>query len=153
MASTNTALESLRELTRGVFPTQLARAGIEPALRSFLARSGLASALHVDPAAAGRRFSARAEAAVYFGAAEVARAVPGLSSIELSIAEGDLVLRVSGGGRAAVDLQAIVDRVEAAGGSLSYHAQDVLELRIPVGAGESAYALLGGGGAGGGPGR
>ena len=85
VASTNTALEALRELTRGVFPTQLARAGIEPALRSFLARSGLASTLQVDPSAAERRFSARAEAAVYFGAAEVARSVPGLSSIELSV--------------------------------------------------------------------
>ena len=66
VASTNTALEALRELTRGVFPTQLARAGLEPALRSFLARSGLARPCTVDQSAAGRRFSARVEAAVYF---------------------------------------------------------------------------------------
>ena len=45
VAATNDALESLRELTRGVFPTQLARSGVEPALRSLLARNGLASAL------------------------------------------------------------------------------------------------------------
>ena len=38
MADTNAALEALRELTRGVFPTQLARAGLVPALRSLLAR-------------------------------------------------------------------------------------------------------------------
>jgi hypothetical protein len=144
VVSTNTALEALRELTRGVFPTQLARAGIEPALRSFLARSGLASTLQVDQSAAERRFSARAEAAVYFGVAEVARSVPGLSSIELSVVAEELVLRISGGAQAAVDLEAIVDRVEAAGGSLSA-AVDVLELRIPVGADESAYASLGSG--------
>ena len=47
VAATNDALESLRELTRGVFPTQLARSGVEPALRSLLARNGLASALQV----------------------------------------------------------------------------------------------------------
>ena len=39
LAGVNTSLESLRELTRGVFPTQLARAGVEPALRSFLRRA------------------------------------------------------------------------------------------------------------------
>ena len=73
MAATNDALESLRELTRGVFPTQLARSGVEPALRSLLARNGLASALHVDASAAGRRFSPRVEAAVYFCCAEASR--------------------------------------------------------------------------------
>jgi GAF domain-containing protein len=144
VASTNTALEALRGLTRGVFPTQLARAGIEPALRSFLARSGLASTLHVDPSAAERRFSARAEAAVYFGAAEVARSVPGLSSIGLAVIGEDLVLTISCGTQDAIDLEAIVDRVDAAGGSLSA-ADDVLELRIPVGTDESAYASLGSG--------
>ena len=53
VSSTNTALESLRELTRGVFPTQLAKAGLEPALRSLLGRGGSSPRLSVDPSAAG----------------------------------------------------------------------------------------------------
>ena len=46
---TNTALESLRELTRGVFPTQLARTGLEPALRSCLSRSRAGCRAAGDP--------------------------------------------------------------------------------------------------------
>ncbi len=56
ISDTNTALESLRELTRGVFPTQLGRSGVEAALRSMLARSSPGTTLHVDAAVAGRRF-------------------------------------------------------------------------------------------------
>ena len=117
VAGTNSALESLRELTRGVFPTQLARSGIEPALRSYLARSGLAHTLLVDPSAAASRFSARVEAAVYFCAAEAARTAPRLSAIELSRVEADLVLRICGVAAGGVDAEAIGDRVEAVGGS------------------------------------
>ena len=39
VADTNTALESLRDLSRGVFPAQLARVGLVPTLRSMLART------------------------------------------------------------------------------------------------------------------
>lgn len=143
VAGTNAALESLRELTRGVFPTQLARSGIEPALRSLLARSGQRVTLRVDAsAAAGRRFSARVEATVYFCCAEAARAVPDLTSVELSVADQDLRLRIRPVPGTAVDLRAIVDRVAAVGGSLSV-ADDVLTLDIPVGADHPTYALLG----------
>ena len=96
VAATNDALESLRELTRGVFPTQLARSGVEPALRSLLARNGLASALRVDASAAGQRFSPRVEAAVYFCCAEASRSASNLASLELSVTADDLVLEVAG---------------------------------------------------------
>ena len=118
VTSTNTALESLRELTRGVFPTQLAKAGLEPALRSLLGRSGSAPRLSVDPSAAGQRFSARVEAAVYFCCAEAARTDPGPAAVELSRDEDRLVLRVLGDAADPADRQAMVDRVAAAGGSL-----------------------------------
>ena len=129
--STNTALESLRALTHGVYPTQLARAGVEPALRSLLARSGLASTLYIDPSMAGKRFTARVEAAVYFCCAEAARAAPNLSSIELSIAGDALVLRVLGVARDDLDLQPIVDRVEAVDGTVTTEP-GLLALTIPV---------------------
>ncbi|MCW2767491.1 MAG: hypothetical protein JWO11_3450 [Nocardioides sp.] len=133
VTDTNAALESLRDLTRGVFPNQLARNGLEPALRSFLARSGLGSTLNVAPSASGQRFSPRVEAAVYFCCTEAARAASGPTSIRLSTADQDLRLRVIDVRRADIDLRAITDRAEAVGGSLSVHDR-VLTLTLPVGA-------------------
>lgn len=132
LTSTNIALESLRELTRGIFPTQLARAGLEPALRSLAARSPSVVTVEVDPALAGRRFSSRVEAAAYFCCAEAAGAR--LSSIELSLAGPDLLLLDIGlgdsdgngnGNGTDLVLQPLLDRVEAAGGTLQIEARMV----------------------------
>jgi hypothetical protein len=127
---TNAALESLRELTRGVFPTQLGRAGVEPAVRSFLARTGSSSALHVDASAVGRRFSPRVEAAVYFCCVEAAGTGSRVSSILLRVDGPSLLLRIEGASD-DVDRQAVVDRVEAVGGSFSA-GPDLLMLSIPA---------------------
>jgi hypothetical protein len=131
VAATNDALESLRELTRGVFPTQLSRSGVEPALRSLLAGNGSASTLHVDASVSGRRFSPRVEAAVYFCCAEAARSASSLSSLELSVTGDDLVLEVAGVSAGEVDLQAIGDRVGAVAGSVTTEPA-LITLMIPV---------------------
>ena len=131
VTETNLSLESLRELTRGVFPTQLARSGIGPALRSHLSRTGGSSSLAIDASAADRRFSARAEAAVYFVVVEAVQAGAAQSRIALALADDELVLEVAGAGRDDVDLAAIVDRVEAAGGSIGEDAESLM-VRIPV---------------------
>jgi hypothetical protein len=139
---TNQALEALRELTRGVFPTQLSRAGLAPSLRSLASRSGRPGLLAVDPNLAGRRFSARVEAAVYFCCVEAIRADDGGTHIELLADGSDLLLQLGCVGRDALDLQAISDRVEAVGGTLSAMegtaradggtgSSRSLELRIP----------------------
>ena len=80
---------------------------------------GLASTLHVDASAAGRRFSPRVEAAVYFCCVEASRSASDLASLELSVTDDDLVLEVTGVSAGSVDLQAIGDRVEAVGGSVT----------------------------------
>lgn len=140
ITGTNQALESLRELTRGLFPSQLARSGLEPALRSLLGRRGLAAALRAD-GLAGRRFSSRVEAALYFCCAEASGAGSGVTSIELALSKEDLVvLRITGVRAERVDLAAITDRVEAAGGTLVL-AEDGLTLSITVDP-EPASALL-----------
>ena len=148
---TNSALESLRELTRGVFPTQLTRAGVEPALRSLLARAAPGAILSVDAAASGRRFSPRVETTVYFCCARTARSSP--SSVELSIQGTELVVHVRGVTGSEVDVQSVVDRVEAVGGSLIAEPASVT-LRIPLGPDElaagssvasSVHAVSGGG--------
>jgi hypothetical protein len=133
VARTHSALEALREVSRGVFPTQLARAGIEPALRSHLARNGRgATTLDVDASASGRRFSSRVEAAVYFCCVEAAAALADRWSIRLSVTGPTLVLRVDGVEFEENDLQGIVDRVEAVQGVLETDGE-VLVVRIPVG--------------------
>ena len=142
MDGTNTALEALRDLTRGVFPTQLARSGIEPALRSFLGRSGCPAHLLVEPSVAGERFAPRVEAAVYFCCVEAVRTAPEVTVIELALDRDRLRQRVHG--VAGLDLQAVADRVEAVGGTLAL-ADDVLEVTIPVGPASAPSALVGGG--------
>jgi hypothetical protein len=139
---TNTAVETLRDLTRGLFPTQLTRSGFEPALRSFLARGGQAGALQVDPLVAGRRFAAPAEAAAYSCSVGAAREFAELSAIELSLREDELVVHLRGTRREG-DLQAILDRAEAAGGTVGVGPGELV-LRIPTGSGRVTPALVDG---------
>jgi signal transduction histidine kinase len=131
---TTTALESLRELTRGVFPTQLARSGLAHALSSHLARNGLAAALQVEPSA-DRRFPARVEAAIYYCCVEALRSGSPIDRVNLRIVGEELLLEIHGVARGGVDVQAIVDRVEAVGGSLAEvpAAVNLLSVSIPVG--------------------
>ena len=60
------ALESLRELTRGIYPTMLTRSGFGPALTSYASRLQRPGALRLDPAVATSRYAERVEAAAYF---------------------------------------------------------------------------------------
>jgi hypothetical protein len=126
----NAALASLRELTRGVFPTQLARTGLEPTLRSFLSSAGRSATLQVDPSASGKRFAARIEAAVYFCSTEAVGA--GGRSVNLAVTDNALIHTVAGVTRTSLDLRAISDRVAAVGGVVGAE-DDVLMLSIPLG--------------------
>ncbi len=140
---TNTALESLRELTRGVFPTQLARTGLEPALRSCLSRSGLGATLQVAPDAAGQRYSSRVEAAVYFCCSETVHALSERSSVSLAVDGATLLLRITGVNVERMDLLAIRDRIAAVDGSLTMDA-DGMTVVIPVASSEVVAAVAGG---------
>jgi hypothetical protein len=133
-----TALDTLREVSHGVFPTQLARAGIGPALTSLLAKSDPTVALQMDDSVGDRRFGARAEAAAYFCCIE---AVPDCSAsgrVVVAVDDADLVVHIHGIVGTAMDLEAVSDRVEALAGSLRMEtdaAGAVLALRVPTGAG------------------
>jgi signal transduction histidine kinase len=139
-ADVTTALERLREISHGIFPTQLARTGLPAALASYLGRAGLRGRLHVDASAAGRRFGARAEAAAYFcctACVNVSGPAAATSDdrLDLTVEGTDLVLRVHGATPPDLDLQAVTDRVEALGGRLSLRHDPqgaVVELRVPV---------------------
>jgi hypothetical protein len=138
---TNAALDTLRELTRGVFPSQLVRSGLAPTLRSLVARSPAAAELAVELGAAGR-YAPRIEAAMYFCCAEALRAGGGPISVELVERADQLVLRISGAPD-DIDRQGVEDRVEAAGGLLTV-ATGELVLTIPlVGRRDEESALSG----------
>ena len=115
VADTNTALESLRDLSRGVFPAQLARAGLVPTLRSMLARTGGTARLSVD-GLDGRRFSARVEAALYFCCVEAVGRDQRVTSLHLELCDRDVHLRIEDVDPRALDLQTLTDRLGAVGG-------------------------------------
>ena len=127
---TYAALEALRELTRGVFPTQLSRSGLEPALRSLVARTE-GSIRFSASQDVQRRFAARVEATVYFCCAEVIRrAAP--ASVDLELDDQGLRLRIVGV-HEDLDRDAVIDRVEAVGGELVV-GDRVWELCVPTAA-------------------
>ena len=118
LVSINAALEALREITRGVFPAQLARSGLPAALASLVARAGSTGRLVVEESAVGRRFSTRVEAAVYFCAAEATRDLDD-PVLVLGVEEDRLQLVVTGGNRSGIADDDIRDRVESAGGTVT----------------------------------
>ena len=130
VADANTALEALRELSRGVFPSQLARAGLEPTLRSMVGRVDHAPTLTVD-GVAGHRFAPRVEAALYFCCVEATRPGAGGNAVRLELAEPDVLLRVDGVDPRGLDLQAITDRLGAVDGSLAVEGR-VLLVSVPA---------------------
>jgi signal transduction histidine kinase len=117
--SVNTALQALREITRGVFPAQLARSGLPLALGSLLRRPGSDRRLIVDESAQGRRFEPPVEAAAYFCVAEAARELADPFLATLATHDGQLLLVVSGRDRGGLPLDDMHDRIEAAGASMS----------------------------------
>jgi signal transduction histidine kinase len=118
------AIEELRELARGVRPTQLDE-GLAPALRELAGRAPLV----VEVSACPDRFPPHIEAAAYFIASEgLTNAVKhaGATKVTLSASNeaGSLVVCVSDDGKGGAEpgtgsgLRGLADRVEAHGGSL-----------------------------------
>ena len=104
-------------MTRGVYPTQLARAGLGPALSSHLTRWGRGT-LVVDDSVAEARFAGRVEAAAYFCFAEGIRDFAPPVELVLCRDGGDLVLTMTGRADGDGATQRMRDRVETLGGSV-----------------------------------
>ena len=130
VADTNTALESLRDLSRGVFPTQLARVGLVPTLRSMLARTDGTAGLSVD-GLDGRRFSPRVEAALYFCCVEALGRGRRVTSLHLELRDRDVRLRIHDVDPRGLDLQTITDRLGAVGGQVTCDG-GVLMVSVPA---------------------
>ena len=132
--SLDSALVALREITRGVFPAQLARSGLPVALASLVARAGETGRLVVEESAAGRRFAARVEAAAYFSAAEATRDLDD-PRVVMSVRADRLSLVVTGADRGSMAREDIRDRVEAAGGTVvvtTTGGHAVVDVQLPL---------------------
>jgi signal transduction histidine kinase len=135
LTSMDTAMQSLREITRGVFPAQLSRSGLPTALGSLLARPGLTGRLTVEDSATGVRFDPRVEAAAYFCVAEATRAFDRPIVVTLAVHDDQLHLMVSGTGAGGLSMSHMRDRIEAAGGSVSATdrgGRTFIEVRAPA---------------------
>jgi GAF domain-containing protein len=133
VAEVSTALDRLRGLSHGVFPSRLLSAGIGPALAAYLATSHHSARLEVDPSIRGRRFGRAAEAAAYFCCVEALPHCRGDVAVSLDVDE--LVVHVDGIIGPGFDHQVVNDRVEALAGSLVIDLSGDtarLTLRVPV---------------------
>jgi signal transduction histidine kinase len=141
------ALETLRDLARGIFPPILADSGLGAALKTQATRSSLPVALSVDGVG---RHPPEVEAAVYFCVLEAlqnAAKYSEASGVAVRVWEddGQLVFSVTDDGRGfdpattprGTGLQNMADRLAALGGSLELrsvpHSGTTVEGRIPVG--------------------
>jgi hypothetical protein len=112
------ALESLRELTRGIYPTMLTRSGLGPTVTSYAARQGLSDALTVAPRIASSRYPAPLEAAAYFCCAEALAHGTAALTVTLTQVSDSLVVSISGVDLGEFDRIAVGDRIEACDGTL-----------------------------------
>ncbi|MCW2648353.1 MAG: domain S-box [Pseudonocardiales bacterium] len=120
------ALDELREMSRGIHPSILSKGGLGPALRVLARRSTIPVALEVTTK---ERLAEPIEAAVYFVASEAlanATKHAQASQIDVSLApcDGVLVLSIRDDGVGGADsahgsgLVGLHDRVEALGGTI-----------------------------------
>jgi signal transduction histidine kinase len=141
------ALDTMRDLARGIYPPLLASDGLEVALRSQIRRITVPVDLQVDDVPRQPR---EAEAAVYFCCLEALQNVAKYAqaqrvSLRLWTEGTDVAFRVQDDGRGfdattvpqGSGLQNMRDRMEALGGSLEVRSTPgegtAIEGRIPVG--------------------
>jgi PAS domain S-box-containing protein len=137
------ATSELRELARGIHPAVLTEGGLEPALRTLVARSSVPTVLTVPVA---DRAAPAVEVTAYFTVAEaltnVARYAEATEvQVEVGFDDGLLVVEVRDDGRGGADagegtgLRGPVDRVAALDGRLDVHspagAGTIIRAEIP----------------------
>jgi hypothetical protein len=125
------ALEALRELTRGIYPTLLTRSGLTSALTAFAERRGAHDALSIDPEVSANRYPERVEAAAYFCCLEAIARGRGSTRISIGRIDDDLVVTILGSQVDEPERLGMADRVEAAGGELT-ESGDRLTIRLPA---------------------
>ncbi|MBV8527874.1 MAG: sensor histidine kinase [Candidatus Dormibacteraeota bacterium] len=155
-SDTDEALETLRDLARGIYPPLLAERGLASALESQARRAVVD--VTIDAAGIGR-YSQETEATMYFCVLEALQNVQKYAGavrvvVRLRETGGTLRCEVKDDGRGfdvahvpkGSGLQNMADRVDAAGGSLTiesaHGAGTTLWVTIPATSREAAHAAL-----------
>jgi signal transduction histidine kinase len=144
---TDAALQSLRTLTRGVFPAQLARRGLEAALTSHLGERGMGAILRLD-ASAARRFDPQVESACYFCAVESLRELGPAEDMLLTASDDALLLQVTGTATPGLSVRAerLLDRAAAFDGAMDVRVerggQAQIRIEIPLRSGANGVPDL-----------
>jgi signal transduction histidine kinase len=138
------AIETLRDLARGIFPPLLADKGLAAALESQARKAAVPTTVESDGVG---RFSPEVEAAVYFCTLEALQNVAKYAnangaSVRLAAPNGHLTFQVRddgvgfdpGSAGRGTGLQGMADRLEALGGSL--------EIRSVVGEGTTVLGRI-----------
>jgi signal transduction histidine kinase len=140
------ALESLRELTRGIYPTTLTRSGLGPALSAYFGRLEHGGDLIVEDSASGLRFTNRVENAIYFCCVEAVGSGGGRPTVRLSVAAGVVAVELSGVSVRRERHSAMIDRVAVCGGTIRFEddarAAGRIVIAIPHPAAATAPALV-----------
>lgn len=129
LAQATAALEALRHVTRGVYPAQLARAGLDPAVRQLVG----ATAGAVLDAGPLPRLDPRIEATGYFCVAEAVRDLDS-ARVDVEMAADQLVIVVSGIERGPLSVDNMRDRVAVVGGRLDLRREGpgvTVEITLP----------------------
>ena len=140
-AELDAAVTELRELASGVYPAELAGAGLAAALPAMVVRSPVPARITAVPA---ERLPPAVERACWFTVGELLsnaakHAAAGHVEIDLRVEEGHVVLRVVDDGVGGADadgsgLRGLADRAASAGGRLTVHS--------PPGAGTRVEAVF-----------
>jgi signal transduction histidine kinase len=130
---TGEALESLRDLARGIYPPLLTDEGLAAALESQARKGSMPTEVRSEGIG---RYPPDVESAVYFCALQALNNVAkhaGATRVEVRLAEadGELTFEVSDDGDGfdpaqisyGTGLQAMADRLDAIGGTLKVHSQ------------------------------
>ncbi len=130
---TGEALESLRDLARGIYPPLLADKGLAAALESQARKGSVPTEVRSEGIG---RYPPDVEAAVYFCALEALNNVAKYAGatraeVRLAQADGELTFEVSDDGDGfdpaqtgyGTGLQGMADRLDAIGGTLKVHSQ------------------------------
>ena len=130
---TGEALESLRDLARGIYPPQLADKGLAAALESQARKGSVPTEVRSEGIG---RYPPDVESAVYFCALEALNNVAKYAGatraeVRLAQADGELTFEVSDDGDGfdpaqtpyGTGLQGMADRLDAIGGTLKVHSQ------------------------------
>jgi signal transduction histidine kinase len=143
---TQTALEDLRDLARGIYPPLLADKGLPAAIEAQVRKAGLAVEFSTDGV---ERYPQEVESAVYFSVLEALQNVSKYARadrVEVRLGSGDgyLAFAVADDGRGfdvgstryGTGLQGIADRLSALGGELDVRSAlghgTTLTGRVPV---------------------